>query len=30
VFDRVVRLEDVPAGYQTVNDRETIKGLVAL
>jgi threonine dehydrogenase-like Zn-dependent dehydrogenase len=28
VFDRVVRLEDVPEGYQAMNDRESIKVMV--
>jgi threonine dehydrogenase-like Zn-dependent dehydrogenase len=30
VFDRVVRLDDVPDGYRAMNDREAIKVLIAL
>ena len=29
VFDRVVRLDDVPDGYRAMNDREAIKVLIA-
>jgi threonine dehydrogenase-like Zn-dependent dehydrogenase len=28
VFDRVVRLDEVPAGYRAMNDREAIKVMV--
>jgi hypothetical protein len=28
VFDRTVRLDDVPAGYQAMNRRESIKVMV--
>jgi threonine dehydrogenase-like Zn-dependent dehydrogenase len=30
VFDRVVRLDEVPDGYRTMNDREAIKVMVEL
>jgi threonine dehydrogenase-like Zn-dependent dehydrogenase len=29
VFDRVVRLDEVPDGYRAMNDREAIKVLIA-
>jgi threonine dehydrogenase-like Zn-dependent dehydrogenase len=28
VFDRVVRLDEVPDGYRAMNDREAIKVLI--
>ena len=28
VFDRVARLDEVPDGYRSMNDRETIKVMV--
>ena len=30
VFDRVVPLDEVPAGYRAMNDREALKVLVEL
>jgi threonine dehydrogenase-like Zn-dependent dehydrogenase len=29
VFDRVVRLDEVPDGYRAMNDREAIKAMIA-
>jgi threonine dehydrogenase-like Zn-dependent dehydrogenase len=29
VFDRVVRLDEVPQGYRAMNDREAIKVMVS-
>src|SRR6185295_1993669 len=30
VFDRVIRIDDVPQGYKAMNDREAIKVMIAM